>query len=311
MRCGMMLMALAACNSSTTAPTPTAPAEPPKPEEAPAPLAAPADAVRIAELTYKVLAEGTGGPAVEGERLAKLTFEMSAWGPSGLIVRESPEPESLIINPAQDQVSQVFAQMRRGAKWLVWVGEQEPSPFAFPAERQGPVLYRIELVNVTPGPVRPDEVEPPKTAKKEKGGWSWRQLEKGTGDHSPHPEQPADIELSAWSRDGALLFTTIWSEKDRIGRAEDAKPDMLKDVITKMVEGERRRVWVPAALSIDGVDTIIDVKLNAMEQGETVFYLHPNDHSRKLVVHGRQTSLFRKGTNVKDVPTLSPSKPPP
>ncbi len=279
----------------------------------PASLTPPSDAVPLGELFYKqVGSRGDTRRASEtsiSSAAVRLSLGITVWDENGLRAQTRESYNVVVDGATVSRAARLMTQMRSGARCLFWVPEEAKPPIVYPEERPaGRLLYRIDVTKVQQGPEPPTEMVPPRGAHREPGGWSWVRLQKGTGDTRPRRDNTVSIELSVWSTAGKLLFTSLWA-RALVVRVADAAY-VLPEALVSMVAGERRRLWVPRGQA-NGEDVVVDLELTGVDSGVTEFLLDPEDSSERLVVRGRKNYLFRKGTNVRQLPERSPAQPPP
>ncbi len=285
-----------------------------KTESPPAALTAPPGAQVEGGIAYRVLEPGRVPPS-DAERQAQLRrasqmrLKIAAWNDKG----ELTENEVLapVVVPTRSEPDLLLSRMQTGATWLFWVPKGVHLPLKAPdASQPDSALYRLTLQSRTWGPEPPTETEMtmPASAVKEAEGWRWVRLNAGDGKEPPDVKQGVVVHISAWSRDGNLLSSNQWGG-DSVSDIEKLSPPPVKESVLRMVQGERRRLWLPAELSPSGEPAVIDIWLKSIDPGYTVFPINPE--GEKLVVRGQQPYLFRKGTHVKQAPKISPTSPAP
>ncbi len=95
----------------------------------------------------------------------------------------------------------------------------------------------------------PDDVaQPPKDAKKTKSGLVTKVLEKGKGKVHPKPEDKVRVNYTGWTKDGKMFDSSVAKGQP----AEFGVGQVIKgwtEALQLMVEGEKRRMWIPADLA--------------------------------------------------------------
>jgi FKBP-type peptidyl-prolyl cis-trans isomerase len=112
----------------------------------------------------------------------------------------------------------------------------------------GLLVFDIELISIKKAP-KPPELQAPADAEKTEKGASLKTVKKGTGTKSPKSADTVKVNLTLWGGDGRLLESTeqqggpasIPLDKLRIGG--------LPEAIQTMVEGDKKVVWIPAAVA--------------------------------------------------------------
>lgn len=102
-------------------------------------------------------------------------------------------------------------------------------------------------------PVPEDVKAPPADAKKTPSGLASKILKAGTGKVHPGPATSVTVHYSGWTTDGQMFDSSV---------ARNAPATFPLDRVIKgwtegvqlMVEGEKRRFWIPGALAYDAVN---------------------------------------------------------
>lgn len=99
---------------------------------------------------------------------------------------------------------------------------------------------------VTPPPS--DVSAPPADAEREPSGVARKILARGTGTKRPPAASYVDLRYAGWERNGRQFEGTPAGGATGRFDVRDLAPG-VGDEITQMVEGDRRRIWLPAALA--------------------------------------------------------------
>jgi peptidylprolyl isomerase len=89
---------------------------------------------------------------------------------------------------------------------------------------------------------------PPKDAKKTASGLSSKVLEKGTGKKKPRPTDQVKVHYTGWTKDGRMFDSSILRGEPTVFGVTQVITGWT-EALQLMVEGEKRRVWIPAALA--------------------------------------------------------------
>ena len=102
-------------------------------------------------------------------------------------------------------------------------------------------------------PAPPDVAEPPADAEKTSSGLTFKILESGSGSTSPSLAESAvvTVNYSGWTTDGKLFDSTIFRRRPSVIALENIMPGW-QEGLQLMVEGEKRRLWVPEELAYQG-----------------------------------------------------------
>ncbi|GAC1352688.1 MAG: hypothetical protein NVS3B20_16060 [Polyangiales bacterium] len=226
------------------------------PEPIPAPAdvaAAPADAEKAKNgLASKVLQKGTGTAHAAAEDSVKVHY--TGWTTDGKMFDSSVQRGEPISFP----LKQVIPGWTQGMQLMV-VGEKRrfwiPEELAYkgqPGRPHGMLVFDVELLDITKAPKTPADVAAaPKDAEVTKSGLATKVLQKGTGTVHPTATTKVMVHYSGWTTDGKMFDSSVM-------RGEPAT-FALNGVIAGwteglqlMVEGEKRRLWIPQDLAYKG-----------------------------------------------------------
>jgi len=116
------------------------------------------------------------------------------------------------------------------------------------------ILLRLFVVTVTFGALAcgdgapPDVAAPPADAQRSASGLAWKVLQPGTGTRHPRPNSEVTVHYTGWTTDGEEFDSSV-------SRGEPASFPLNRVIpgwtegVQMMVEGEKRRFWIPAALA--------------------------------------------------------------
>lgn len=229
----------------------------PKPPTPPADIAAaPADAEKSASgLASKVTTKGTGSAHPKDSDTVKLN--LSLWGSDGQLLQSTAQQGGPVEIPL-DQLSigglaEGIKLMVAGEKRQLWISKKLAfGDNAPPAVPEGGLVVEVELVSLKegiPAPAAPDDVAAaPADAEKTASGLASKVLAKGTGNTHPKATDSVTVHYSGWTTDGKLFDSSV-------KRGEPASfplSGVIKgwtEGVQLMVEGEKRRFWIPANLA--------------------------------------------------------------
>jgi FKBP-type peptidyl-prolyl cis-trans isomerase len=232
---------------------PPRPAGPPAPPDVAAP---PADAQRTASgLASRVLTPGTGTEH-PGAR-DRVTVHYTGWTTDG----NSFDSSRTRGEPATFPLNGVIAGWTEGLQLMV-VGEHRrfwiPEELAYrgrPGRPAGMLVFDVELISMQRAPeppqTPPDVAAPPADAQRTPSGLASRVLRPGTGTRHPTAENVVEVHYSGWTTDGQMFDSSVT-------RGEPAQFPLggviagWTEGVQLMVEGERRRFWIPESLAYQG-----------------------------------------------------------
>jgi peptidylprolyl isomerase len=99
-------------------------------------------------------------------------------------------------------------------------------------------------------PAPPDVAAPPADALKTRTGLATRVLTPGHGTRHPRPNSYVHVHYTGWTADGKMFESTV----QRGSPAEFALDEVIPgwtEGLQMMVEGEKRRFWIPGGLAYD------------------------------------------------------------
>jgi FKBP-type peptidyl-prolyl cis-trans isomerase len=229
-------------------------AEPTMPETPTDVQAAPADAAKTASgLASKVLQAGTG--AEKPAAADTVTVHYSGWTTDGKLFDSSVkrgQPTSFPLNGVIKGWTEGVQLMVVGEKRRFWI----PAELAYGENpgggRPGGLLvFDVELIAIKVAPKPPatpeDVAAAPASAEKTASGIGSRVLTKGTGSVHPKATDEVKVHYSGWTTDGKLFDSSVARNEPIVFPLNGVIAGWTEGV-QLMVEGEKRRFWIPAAL---------------------------------------------------------------
>lgn len=251
-----------------------APAEPiPPPDDVAAP---PSDAEKTASgLASKILASGKG--TTHPAKTDLVTVHYTGWTTDGKNF-DSSVPGG---KPATFPLDKVIAGWTEGVQLMV-AGEKRrlwiPEELAYKGREGRPagmLVFDVELISFKPAAAKetssdptktPDDVQrAPSDAKRTDSGLSYKILKPGTGTQHPERTSSVTVNYSGWTTDGKLFDSSYARHEPATFRLNRVIPGWTEG-LQLMVEGEKRRFWIPEALAYAGQgpvngDLVFDVEL--------------------------------------------------
>ena len=100
-------------------------------------------------------------------------------------------------------------------------------------------------------PVPPDVAAPPADAPKTESGLATKVLAKGKGDTHPQPQDKVKVHYTGWTTDGKMFDSSVKRGRPSVFGVKQVIPGWTEG-LQLMVEGEKRRMWIPAKLAYEG-----------------------------------------------------------
>lgn len=236
------------------------------PQSAPAPAAAaaiqipvpedlarpPADAEKSQSgLASRVLAPGAAGGAKPGPADIA-TFNYSGWTADGKLFDSSlrrRRPSTLFLDRIMAGMSEGLQLMVPGEKRRLWV----PEALAFKGEKgkpEGQLVLDVELISWEPSPKTPplDVMAPPAEATKLPSGLAFRVLRPGTGAVMPKKSSRVTVHYTGWTTDGQMFDSSVMRGQPATFGLDEVIRGWTEGVAL-MVEGEKRRFWIPSRMA--------------------------------------------------------------
>ena len=237
----------------------------PAPDDVAAP---PADAaVTASGLASRVLVEGSG--EAHPEETSWVRVHYTGWTTDGAMFDSSVQRGAsltLPLNRVIDGWTEGVQLMVEGEKRRLWI----PEEMAYAGKEglpQGMLVFDIELVEIVDAPETPEHLTaPPPDALKHKKGLASKVLREGTGTRKPKRSSTVQVHYSGWTTDGEMFDTTVIQGKPATFPLTGVIEGWTEG-LREMVEGEKRRFWIPAKMAYEGVEgrpqgmLIFDVEL--------------------------------------------------
>lgn len=98
----------------------------------------------------------------------------------------------------------------------------------------------------------PDVAAPPADAVRTPSGLASKVLTPGTGTRHPRPNSQVRVHYTGWTTDGKMFDSSLTTGEPITFGLNEVIPGWTEGV-QLMVEGEKRRFWIPAKLAYEGV----------------------------------------------------------
>jgi FKBP-type peptidyl-prolyl cis-trans isomerase len=203
-------------------------------------------------IASKVLQKGTGTEHPEPQD--EVTVHYTGWTVDGHMFDSSVKRGS----PATFGLRNVIKGWTEGLQLMV-VGEKRrlwiPVELAYNHQHgrpEGMLVFDVELLSIQKGkkpvPAPPDVAAAPAGAQKAADGLATKVLGPGKGTKHPADTDVVTFDATGWNAsDGSMIMSTEQAGMPVSRRIKELPPG-IGEALKLMVEGESRRVWVPANL---------------------------------------------------------------
>lgn len=205
-------------------------------------------------LASRVLEKGTG--TERPTKWDKVTVNYTGWTTDGQMFDSSitdGEPVDFVLYQVIPGWTEGLQLMVKGEKRRLWIPE-ELAYRGQPGAPQGMLVFDVHLLDVERTevpPVPPDVSGPPADAEKTQSGLASRVLEKGTGTKRPSAESVVKVNYSGWTTDGEMFDSSLVKGRPATFPLNRVVKGWTEGV-QLMVEGEKRRFWIPEELAYKG-----------------------------------------------------------
>jgi peptidylprolyl isomerase len=100
-------------------------------------------------------------------------------------------------------------------------------------------------------PAPPDVAAPPADAVRTSTNLASKVLQPGTGTRHPRANSRVTVHYTGWTTDGRMFDSSVASGEPSTFGLDEVIPGWTEGV-QMMVEGEKRRFWIPGSLAYDG-----------------------------------------------------------
>ncbi len=215
----------------------------------------PADAEKTSSgLASRVLEPGTGSESPAAADT--VTVHYSGWTTDGNMFDSSVkrgQPASFPLNRVIKGWTEGLQLMVVGEKRRFWI----PAELAYgnnPAGGRpaGLLVFDVELLGIEKAPEPPkvpeDVAAVPDSAEVRESGLASRVLVEGSGSQNPTASSLVTVHYSGWTTDGQLFDSSVMRGQPATFGLSQVIAGWTEGV-QLMVEGEKRRFWIPAKLA--------------------------------------------------------------
>jgi peptidylprolyl isomerase len=170
---------------------------------------------------------------------------------------------------------EAFSTMVVGERRRLWV-PPELTDLGGERVHDGTVVFDLELLTIVEKPETPPDVSAiPDDAVRTASGLAYRVLQPGSGKRHPVPGSVVQVHFAGWTRDGTMFDSSYNHAKPGRFTLDETMPLGWNEALYLMVEGERRRLWIPEDLAYGGQRNrprgmlVFDVELLTIEPPPT------------------------------------------
>ena len=213
----------------------------------------PSDATRTASgLATKQVEPGKGDRKPQSTDL--VTTHYTLWTATGQVVdstRIKGEPARFPFVNVIPGWQECVMLMTIGEKRRCWI----PQSLAYNGQRGRPagmLVADIELIDARHSPTipPPDVAKVPDDALKTESGLAYKVLQDGIGARKPFPTSRVTVEYTGWTTDGKMFDSSVMRGMPTTFRLDDLIKGWSEG-LQLMVEGEKRRLWIPENLAYE------------------------------------------------------------
>lgn len=207
----------------------------------------------VSGVASRVLWHGNGGDRPRAQDIVVVHY--SAWTTDGTRFDSSVErgrPSAFSLNRMIPGWAEGLRQMTVGEQRRLWIPEAQAYG-GVPGRPEGTLVYDVELIAVEAvPPVTPvDVAAPPADAERTASGLASSVLQAGTGADYPGPASTVTVHYSGWTTDGHMFDSSVARGQTATFPLDRVIPGWTEGV-QLMVEGEKRRFWIPVDLAYAG-----------------------------------------------------------
>ena len=242
----LTVLAVAPAALAQTLPTPTAP--PPTPLDVGKP---PADAAKTPSGVYSKVLQAAEQGAEQPDDNDVISVFLTGWTQDGQVFQSSAQTgKPVVFNLAQvfPGWREVMTQMHLGESRRVWVPESA-GPQAAGKGPKGTLTFDVQLLGRISLPEPPPDLStPPADAIKAPMGAVSKVLRQGTGTTKPVGTSALLVNYTGWTADGNIFDSSLPRFRPTLLPLDKIMP-AFAEVMKQMVEGEKRRVWIPGSVA--------------------------------------------------------------
>jgi peptidylprolyl isomerase len=200
-----------------------------------------------------------------------ITVHYTGWTTDGKMFDSSVARNRPITFPLNKLIAgwgQGIPMMVAGEKRRLWI----PEALAYAGRKGAPagmLVFDIELIDFQSLKAPADVAAPPDDAEKGRGGIRSKIMRAGSGKVHPDGQSVVTVNYIGWKTDG-FMFDTSFNQPRPAKFQLNQVIRGWAEGLPLMVEGERRRFWIPESMAYEGKQEprgmlVFDVELLAIE----------------------------------------------
>jgi peptidylprolyl isomerase len=214
----------------------------------------PADAAKTSSgLAYKVLEPGKGD-----RRPAKgdlVVVHYTGWTTDGKMFDSSAtrgKPSTFGVDRVIPGFSEGIQLMAIGEQRRLWI----PESLAYKGVEgrpKGMLVFDIQLLDIQASPTGapPDVAKPPDDASRTSSGLAYKVIKDGTGSAHPTRSSRVTVHYTGWTTDGKVFDSSVSRGQPATFALNQVIQGWTEGLLL-MVEGDKRRFWIPENLAYQG-----------------------------------------------------------
>ena len=219
----------------------------------PSVTAPPASAMKTASgLASKIIKEGKSERLPTADDTVRVHY--TGWTTDGKMFDSSiprGEPTTFPLNGVIAGWTEGVQLMKVGEKRRFWI----PEGLAYqgrPGAPAGMLVFDVELLDILEKPKAPPDVaQAPADAERTSSGLASKVLKAGTGQKRPAATDTVQVHYSGWTTDGKMFDSSVSRGEPAMFPLNRVIPGWT-EAVGLMVEGEKRRLWIPEELAYKG-----------------------------------------------------------
>lgn len=223
---------------------------PPAPSDVAAP---PADSMKTPTgLSTKLLESGKSDRKTLATDL--VTVHYTLWTSDGTVVdstrmKNTPSRFPLVhVIPGWQECVMLMTIAEKRRCWI-------PQTLAYNGQKGRPagmLVVDVELVDARLSPTipPPDVAKVPDDVMRTPSGLAYKVLQEGIGARKPYSNSRVTVEYTGWTTDGKMFDSSVMRGTPAVFRLDEVIKGWTEGV-QLMVEGEKRRFWVPESLAYE------------------------------------------------------------